>query len=268
MTMNRLCILGFSIAMFTFSFHGFSQYNSFHGLSLHSANISQKGEVYASVNIPILYSEIAAAYAPFNNVVIQSSTNFGSEYSNTSRFNQSIGLGFVKRVKKDFLLGFRSFVGYHKFFYQDFETDVHDFPIFSTPLRSQNRVTHFCYYQYNSASIQADVTLDISSVQVYICSSLMRLNYTYLRIFNEFKNYGMEERFNFYELHHTLDVGVRYAVVNNFYLTTNTGLRSLIRESSQSKSQLKSQTFDLYFLNFGLALKLESQRNQEKQKSE
>ncbi len=266
--MNKPYILGVFIVIFAFSLRGLSQYKSYHGLSLHSPNISNKGEIYASVNLPIEYSEITVAYAPFNNLVIQTSTNFGSVLYGSSRFNQTAGLGLVKRVKNDCVLGFRSFVGYHKYYFQNFETDIHDLPTVSAPLTSTSRIAYFCYYQYNSASIQGDITLDIGNAQLYMCSSLMRLNYSYLRMYNEFKNYGVEERYNFYETHHTLDVGLRYALVKNFYATANAGLRSLIRSSSPSKSPLKSQTLDLYYLNIGVALKFDARKTQENKKGE
>ncbi|MFN6378475.1 MAG: hypothetical protein ACK4WD_04325 [Flavobacteriales bacterium] len=261
--MKKLGPIGVFTTFLFATLSGLSQYNSFEQLSLSSPNISQKGEVYTSVNIPISFCEITAAYAPFNNVVIHATTNFGSMQHNASKFNQTVGLGVVRQVKKECVIGFRSFVGYHKFFYQNLETGLHDLPYSTAPLNGNNRITNFCYYQYNSASIQGDITLDISNVQLYMCSSLMWLNYSYLRIFSEFKSYGMQERFDFSEMHHTFDVGLRYAVVKNFFVTTNIGMRSLIHITSPSKNPLESQTLDLYYLNFGFALKFDTKKSTE-----
>jgi hypothetical protein len=244
----------------------FAQYKSYESLSLFVPNISERGQLLASVNVPFAYSEIGIAYAPMNNVVVQTAAHFGSMRNRATEFTQTIGIGLTKKAGNYFFFGFRGLLGYHKYFFQDVSAPLSDIPVYSPAIISNNRRVFFNYYQYNSGSIQGDITIATPLCQFTFASALTRLHYTYLRIFQS-SEMGLEERYDFYETHATIDFGIRYFINDNLALTANFGARNLIRATSPIQDRLSTQTLELAYANIGGVLIINTKRNREQKKA-
>lgn len=265
--MMKIRILGL---FFSFSLLGYpcmSQYKSYEGLSLFVPNISERGQLLASFNMPFSSSEIGIAYAPLNNVVVQAFTHFGSMRTRATEFTQTVGIGLTKNAGEYFILGVRGMGGYHKYYFQDPKAPESDLPVYHPAVISNNRLTFYNYYQYNSGSMQADVTIVTPISQFTFAASLTRLHYTYLRMFQS-SEIGMEERYNFYETHATLDFAVRCFLDDKIALVANFGLRTLVKDTSPENDRLTSQTLRLPYTNIGAIILLNTRQNKDKQKSE
>jgi hypothetical protein len=265
--MMKLKLLGLFFLFSFFHYTCLSQYKSFESLSLFVPNISERGQLLASVNVPFFSSEIGVAYAPFNNIVVHSFTHFGSMSNRATEFTQTGGIGLTKRAGKYFMFGIRGFGGYHKYFFQDPKAPFSDLPVYHPAVISNNRLTFYNYYQYNSGSVQADITIETKSAQFTFAAALTRLHYTYLRMFPS-GEIGKEERYDFYETHVTVDFGARLFLDDNIALLANFGLRSLVTDTSPKKDRLTLQTLELPYANIGALIILNTRQNKEKQKSE